>query len=176
MKNERLFKENEEITLKEIERIINEEVRDDITKNEEDVNIDKWGIFPVIYLESDEIREKVLEFIAYIDEIEAPRLKKISLILTVVYLIEKLKFDILNIDINNVYLLVNYLENENINNLLDRLNVINDEEMLFKIRCFSLDISVRKRLLDYVLKNEISKEDFMNMILENSYYEVLERI
>lgn len=176
MEKERLFKENEEITLKEIERIINEEVKDDISKNEEDVNIEKWGMFPVVYLESDEIREKVVEFIAYVDEIEATRVKKVSLILTVIYLIEKLKFDILNIDINNVYLLVNYLENENINDLLERLNVINDEELLFKIRCFSLDISVRERLLDYVLKNEISKEDFMKMILENSYYEVLERI
>ena len=144
MGNERLFKENEEITLKEIERIINEEVRDDISKNEEDVNIEKWSIYPVIYLESDEVREKVIEFIAYIDEIEATRLKKVSLILTVIYLIEKLKFDILNLDVNNVYLLVNYLEKENINNLLERLNVINDEEMLFKIRCFSLDISVRE--------------------------------
>lgn len=176
MKNERLFKENEKVTLKKIEKIINKEIKDDIDNNEEDVNVEKWSIYPVIYLESDEIREKVLEFIEYIDEIETTKIKKISLILTVIYLIEKLRFDVLNIDINNVYLLVNYLENENINNLLERLNIVNDEEMLFKIRCFSLDISVRERLLDYVLKNEISKEDFMNMILENSYYEVLERI
>ena len=176
MKNERLFKENEKVTLKKLEKIINKEIKDDIDNNEEDVNVEKWGIYPVIYLESTDVRDKILEFIEYIDEIETTKIKKISLILTVIYLIEKLRFDVLNIDINNVYLLVNYLENENINNLLERLNIVNDEEMLFKIRCFSLDISVRGRLLDYVLKNEISKEDFMNMILENSYYEVLERI
>ena len=176
MKNERLFKENEKVTLKKLEKIINKEIKDDIDNNEEDVNVEKWGIYPVIYLESTAVRDKILEFIEYIDEIETTKIKKISLILTVIYLIEKLRFDVLNIDINNVYLLVNYLENENINNLLERLNIVNDEEMLFKIRCFSLDISVRERLLDYVLKNEISKEDFMNMILENSYYEVLERI
>lgn len=174
--NERLFELDEMIDLKKLEKVINDEIKDDIINDEDDVNTEKWGMYPVIYLENEEVRAKIVDFIKYVDEANISKLKKISYILTVIYLIEKLRFDILNIDMNNVYLLVSYLENKNIDDLINRLNIVNDEELLYRIRCFSLDLNAREMLLDYVLKNDVTKDDFMKLITENNHYQVLEII
>lgn len=173
---ERLFLKDEEIDLKKLEEKINEEVRDDIVNHEDDVNTEKWFMYPVIYLEKEEVIAKIKEFVELVDDTYLTNLEKIGLILTLIYLVEKVRFDITNIDINNIYLLVSYLNNESIENLGDRLLQVNDDEMLYKVRCFSLDLEIRTKLLDYILKNDISKEDVMKMIVNNDYYQVLEII
>ena len=48
--------------------------------------------------------------------------------------------------------------------------------MLYKVRSFSLDMNVRTKLLNYIIKNDISKENLMKMIVDNDYYQVLEII
>lgn len=172
--NERLFEENEEITLKKLEKIFVEEVKDDIKNKEEDIDPDKWNIFPVLYLERKEKIEKVFEFIRYVDELENTRSEKAALVLSCIYLLEKTNVDIMNMDFNDIYLLSYSFSKEDIEDISEKLDILNDSNLLYTIRTISLDLDVRKKALDFAVRNNKTSEDLITLVSEKRFYEVLQ--
>ena len=172
--NERLFEENEEIKLKKLEKIFVEEVKDDIKNKEEDIDPDKWNIFPVLYLETKEKIEKVFEFIRYVDELENTRSEKAALVLSCIYLLEKTNVDIMNMDFNDIYLLSYSFSKEDIEDISEKLDILNDSNLLYTIRTISLDLDVRKKTLDFAVRNNKTSEDLITLVSEKRFYEVLQ--
>jgi len=172
--NERLFEENEEITLKKLEKIFVEEVKDDIKNKEEDIDPDKWNIFPVLYLEKKEKVEKVFEFVRYVDELENTRSEKAALVLSCIYLLEKTNVDIMNMDFNDIYLLSYSFSKEDIEDISEKLDILNDSKLLYTIRTISLDLDVRKKVLDFAVRNNKTSEDLITLVSEKKFYEVLQ--
>lgn len=172
--NERLFEENEKITLKKLEKIFVEEVKDDIKNKEEDIDPDKWNIFPVLYLERKEKVEKVFEFVRYVDELENTRSEKAALVLSCIYLLEKTNVDIMNMDFNDIYLLSYSFSKEDIEDISEKLDILNDSKLLYTIRTISLDLDVRKKALDFAVRNNKTSEDLITLVSEKKFYEVLQ--
>ena len=174
--NDKLFDENEKITLKKLEKMLITEIKDDIKNNEDDIDPSKWNLFPVLYLEKKEIINKIFDFIKYVDELEIKRSLKLSLIVSMTFLLERTNVDIMNMDINDIYLLSYSFSKEDIDTMGEKLDILNDPKLLYTIRTISLDLDVRKKVLDFAVRNNKSSEDLITLVSEKEFYNVLKII
>ena len=101
---------------------------------------------------------------------------KIEYILTLVYLILKLKLKVADMDVNNIFLLVSYLNDLSLKDMKDALKYLNNEKLLFQIRLKSLDLDYRYKLVKYLDKKREKVADAIKFIKDTEYYDLLKKI
>lgn len=167
---------NEKITLKIVEKTVNDYIEKEILNLENKEILEKWNYLSLIGLGEEATINKFLEVVEYIDELSLDKGIKVQYILTLVYLVLKVNLKIADMNENSIFLLVSYLNNFKIKELNDRLNYLNDEKLLFQIRIKSLDLNYREKLIAYVDKKRDSIIDVIKFIKDTEYYELLKEI
>lgn len=150
MKYERLFLNHVTLTLEEISDTINEIFDNNFEEYEEKDAIKKWNSFPVIFLESDEVKKKFLKMVVYIDELYLDSAKKVSLITSLAGMIELSKIPITELDDGNLFTLLTYLETIKLDSIEDELVIFNNPNLLNEIRKKSIDMTERIFIMNYV--------------------------
>lgn len=163
-------------TLEDIEEVINHYIEEEILQKGKVDLLEKWNYFSLVALEKDEVIDKFLEGCRYIDELSLEKYDKIREILTLAYLTVKEKMPIVKMDINNIYLLVSYLQDVDKKHIKASLKYLNNKDLLFAIRFKSLDLSVRCSIIKYVdtLKKDINEA--ITLIKDTEYYELVKLV
>lgn len=167
---------NDKVKVKDVEDTINKYIEEEILNLENKEILEKWNYFSLLDLKDEETTNKFIEVVCYIDELSLDKGIKIEYILTLVYLVLKLKLKILTIDENNIFLLVSYLNNLGLKEMKDSLKYLNNEKLLFQIRLKSLDLDYRGKLIAYVDKKREKIADVIKFINDTEYYELLKEI
>lgn len=167
---------NEKVKVKDVEKTVNEYIEQEILNFENKEILEKWNYFTLLDLKDKETRKKFKETVEYIDELSFEKKLKIEYILTLVYLILKLKLKVADMDVNNIFLLVSYLNDLSLKDMKDTLKYLNNEKLLFQIRLKSLDLDYRYKLVKYVDKKREKVADIIKFIKETEYYELLKEI
>lgn len=167
---------DEKVKVKDIEKTVNEYIEQEILNFENKEILEKWNYFTLLDLKDKGTRKKFLEVVEYIDELSFEKQLKIEYVLTLVYVILKLKLKINDMDVNNIFLLVSYLNDLNLKDIKNSLKYLNNEKLLFQIRIKSLDLDYRYKLIKYVDKKRDKVADIIKYIKETEYYELLKEI
>jgi len=170
----KIFKEP--LTLEQAEKVINDYIAKEILNLQRKDILEKWNYFPIMALEEKETIQKFLETLEYIDALSLKEDIKIQYILTLCYLVLKERMKIQTMDVNNIFLLTSYLDGLALENIKPSLDYLNNETLLFKIRFKSLDIDIRKKLIEYIDKAKKKVEDAIQFIDSTEYYELLKTI
>lgn len=171
---EKIF--DEKPTIEELDKKINQYMESKISNIKDKNVLEKWNYFSVINLEDNENKQKLLEVSNYIDQVIEDIDKKISEILTLVYITVKEKVNIKKIDNNSLFLVINYLEKMDLKLMKEYIPFLLNENLLYKIRLKTLDIEVRVKLLDYLVKNFRTPKEMLDFIENTEYYDMLEII
>jgi len=163
-------------TLEELESVINSYIEEEILKKGKVDFLEKWNYFSLLALEKSEVITCFLESVRYIDELGLEKQDKIKQILTLSYLIVKEKLEVVNMDINDIYLLVSYLQDRSKKDIKASLKYLNNKDLLFAIRFKSLDLNVRYLLLKYVDKLRKDVNEMIQFIQDTDYYELIKLI
>ena len=169
----KIFNE-EKITLKNIEKEINKLIKEEFNNNLNNTMLEKWNLLPVIFLEEENKVDKIIEVVKYIDTLEEDNKKKVSLILTAIYLIEELKLNILTKNVNNIYLLVCALDEYEIKEIKEKYTLVNNDELLLELRKKTLDNNDRVKIIINLLKVSDNQHQIIKMLKETSYYDLIE--
>lgn len=170
----RIFREK--LTIEDLDRTINKYMEEGFTELNSKSILEKWNYFSVLELENEESKRKLLELVEYIDQVIDDEEMKISEILTLNYIIVKNVVNINQMDKNSVFLVINYL-NDKALELVDKyIPFIFNDKLLFSVRTKTLDLEVRVKLLDYVLKHFRTIQEMIDFIEKNEYYDMLEII
>lgn len=172
---ERLFEQP--IKLEQIEQTINAYMEDQILKLKEKEILEKWNHLSLVIMEKDEVRQKFLEVVTYIDDLtNINKEDKIRYITTLSYLVVKERLKITKMDENNIYLLLSHLDKVPLENLKDTLKYLNNTKLLEKIRIKTLDLEIRKKIIAYIDKQQMSIEETIKWLENEEYYDMLKLI
>jgi len=167
---------NNKINVKDVEKIVNKYIEEEILNLENKEILEKWNYFSLLDLKGSETVKKFIEIVEYIDELSFDEKTKIEYILTLVYLTVKLKLKIVEMDENNIFLLVSYLNKLSLKEMKDSLKYLNNEKLLFQIRLKSLDLEYREKLIAYIDKKRNKITEAIKLINDTDYYELLKEI
>ncbi len=165
-----------EYTLEKVEEVINDYMENDVLKQGKVDLLERWNYFSLLALENDVVEHRFLEVTSYIDELGLTKEEKIRDALTLAYLVVKEKLPIPNMDINNIYLLVSYLQEIKKRDVSASVTYLNNAELLFAVRFKSLDLEVRRKILAYVDRMRKRIPEMIREIQETEYYELLQLI
>lgn len=165
-----------EYTLEGIEKVINSYIDEEILQKGKVDLLEKWNYFSLVALEKDVVVDKFLEGCRFIDELNLEKYDKIKQILTLSYLIVKEKLSIAKMDINNVYLLVSYLQDVDKKKIKNSLKYLNNNDLLFAIRFKSLDLDVRCAVLKYLDELRKDIKEAISFIRDTEYYELIQLV
>lgn len=164
------------ITFEQVEKTINNYVKQEIFNIEESGFLEKWNYFSLLAIQSQDIIIVFLELVTYIDGLTLEKHEKFSYILTLVYLIIKEKLEIRGRNKNDILLLVAYVNTLPLVSIPTSFPYLNNEPLLLKVRMKSLDFDVRLKLLAYIDKTHKSLEETISFIETTEYYELLNLI
>lgn len=167
---------NEKVNVEDVSQTVNEYIEREILNLGNKEILKKWNYFSLLDLEDKRTIDKFLDVVEYIDELSLTSNVKIEYILTLVYLVLKLKLKIADMDENNIFLLVSYLNELKLSKIKDSLNYLNSEKLLFQIRFKSLDLDYRYKLIKYVDKKRAKIEDMIKFIRDTEYYDLFKQI
>lgn len=167
---------DEKVNVEDVSQTVNEYIEREILNLGNKEILKKWNYFSLLDLEDKRTIDKFLDVVEYIDELSLTSNVKIEYILTLVYLVLKLKLKIADMDSNNIFLLVSYLNELKLSKIKDSLNYLNSEKLLFQIRFKSLDLDYRYKLIKYVDKKRAKIEDMIKFIRDTEYYDLFKQI
>ena len=152
-------------------------------------DMEKWTSLPILLAEGEEIQQRVLQFIEYVDGLLVTKEEKIKYIITLSSLVKSGKLDIKETVDANLFVLVDYFKDKNISDFENELLIINNPTIMTAVRIKSLENEYRVELLNYISKlyknkkignDEAKKEQFVKQVVEfikiTDYYELLEKI
>lgn len=142
----------------------------------------------MFFYEKKDIKEKFVEEVKYIDELLFTKVEKLSCIVTLSGLMEIEGLKIKNMDLSNLFVLVNYFRDIDVETMSSYLKVVDDEDYILNIRKKFLDIEKRNFFISYTIKlakkklknlssdEEIKKfvNDMIVMLNEKEYYDIME--
>lgn len=166
---------NEE-QLTKVKEKVNKFIEERILKEGKTAYLNKWNYFSLLELEKEGNKDKFLEVVKYIEAMDFEEEDKTSQILTLSYLVVKEKLSISNMDVNDIYLLVSYLDKLELKKIPASLKRLNDKDLLFAIRMKTLDIEIRAKILKYIDKEKKKKQEMLKLLEETEYYDFLKVI
>ena len=185
---ERLFLNHKDLDFKTIGDTVNYMLKENFDLFKDKNSIEKWTSFPVVFYEKKDIKEKFVEEVKYIDELLFTKVEKLSCIVTLSGLMEIEGLKIKNMDLSNLFVLVNYFRDIDVETMSSYLKVVDDEDYILNIRKKFLDIEKRNFFISYTIKlakkklknlssdEEIKKfvNDMIVMLNEKEYYDIME--
>lgn len=160
----RLFDHHADLTIDEIGKTVNKFIDENISYLENNNDLIKWTSFPSVFLESDNDKEMFVKASIYIDELFIPPLKKVKMVNTLASMLIAGEIAINKIDINSLYLLVDFFVDVNESEYQKDITIFGTPQLLENVRKSSLVPDYRKQMLEYILKTaEQEKVDYRNM-------------
>lgn len=167
---------DKEITMSSVEEWVNEYMEEDVLDAGRTDYLERWNYFSLLGLESDQTIETFLQVVAYINELSLTEESKIKKVLTLAYLITEEKWNIEEMDINSVYLLLSYLDSLERKKMKASLARLNQPDLLFAIRLKSLDLDIRFLILQYIDQNKKKEKDMIRFLRETDYYDLVKLV
>ncbi|MDD3241693.1 MAG: hypothetical protein PHQ64_02805 [Bacilli bacterium] len=185
---ERLFENHRDLDFKTIADTVNYMLKENFDLFKDKDSIEKWTSFPVVFYEKKDIKEKFIEEVKYIDELLYTKIEKLSCIVTLSGLMEIEGLKIKNMDLSNLFVLVNYFRDIDVTIMSNYLKVVDDEDYILNIRKKFLDIEKRNFFISYTIKlakkkiknldDSDSIKNFLNdmiaMLNEKDSYDIME--
>lgn len=171
--------------LSDIVSMINEEVEKDFSLVEEHDGIKKWNSLPILLLEEGNKKEKIDEFISYVDGMLISKKEKISYLITLSSLVEHGKIKIEEMEEGHLFVLTDFFRTKTVKEMTKMLSVINTPELVKAVRLKTLEMDIRTEILNYVMdqyqKQKIdksSKKEFLAKMIDTiqnlDYYKLLD--
>lgn len=158
---ERLFINHKDLDFKAIGDTVNNMLKENFDLFKDKNSIEKWTSFPVVFYEKKDIKEKFVEEVKYIDELLFTKVEKLSCIVTLSGLMEIEGLKIKNMDLSNIFVLVNYFRDIDVDTMSNYLKVVDDEDYIFTVRSKFLDVEKRNFFISYTIK--LAKKKIKNL-------------
>ncbi len=178
--NEKLLDVNDTSVEKLVKRI-NEIVGEKFSVLDEENDIEKWNTVPKLLLISDESKNRVLSFVEFIDSMFVSLEEKAMYVISLCGLLEFANISLEDYDDGSLFTMADYYQNSSIEEIKNTLPIVGNKELLLAVRKKTLDLDVRKKLLQAIFnrfitdhKNITNQKDISNFI-ENVIKELEEK-
>lgn len=174
IENEMLFQDHSDLEIQDVTKRINEIISGDNSILYKKGNINEWVNLDDRYLITASAKPQYISFVKYVDELYTNLFDKMKLINTLANMIIVASVPIEEVEINSLYVLVDYFKDVKASKYREEYQLLSDPELLLIARYNTLEPNKRVAILKYIVDR--AKEEKLDLEDDKKVFTFLTKI
>jgi len=163
---EKILEIGKEPTIEMLVNRINELIGEKFSILDEQDDIEKWNGIPKLMMLDEVASKRLLSFIEYMDSLLIPIEDKAIIVVSLSGLMEFANVKLYDYDDGSLYTLADYYQNSSIEEIKNTIAVVGNKDVLRIVRGKTLDLDMRKKMLDDIVAKAKEASDINQYIQE----------